>query len=104
MAVATVSLWRPNPGRIQDFLAAATQARKIHERLGSKVRLWQTAFGGQPNTLGYIIEHADWTAFGKFGQALESDSEWQQLLANYQADPPAELVQSSVITEPPGLT
>ncbi len=103
MAVATVSIWRPNPGRFQDFLGAVTQARKIHERLGGKVRVWQTAFGGQPNTLGYVIEHADWTAFGTFGQKLESDSEWQQLGANFQADPSGKLVQSSVISEPPGL-
>ena len=104
MAVATVAIWRPIPGRFQDFVARVAQARKIHERLGGKVRVWQTQFGGTPMTLGYVIEHHDWVGFGKFGAAMESDSEWQQLTADYLADPSGELVQSSVISEPPELS
>ncbi len=51
MAVATVSIWRPNPGRFQDFLGAVTQARKIHERLGGKVRVEPTLNEPPPDDL-----------------------------------------------------
>ncbi len=54
-------------------------------------------------TFGYVIEHADWNKFGQFGAKLESDTEWQQLTADYLANPSAELVQSSVVAEPPEL-
>ncbi len=103
MAVASIGIWRPVPGRSQDFFAAVAQARKIHERLGGKVRIWQTQFGGTPMTFGYVIEHADWNKFGQFGAKLETDTEWQQLTTDYLANPSAELVQSSVVAEPPEL-
>jgi hypothetical protein len=101
--IATVSTWRPRDGKLQDFVARVATAKKIHERLGAKVRVWQTAFGGQPLTVGYVIEHAGWEAFGKFGQKLEADSEWQQFWTDALSHPAADLLQNSVVTEIPGL-
>jgi hypothetical protein len=102
-AVATIATWRPRDGKLQDFIARVATAKKIHERLGAKVRVWQTAIGGEPFALGYVIEHESWTAFGKFGEKMEADSEWQTFWADATAHPSGDLIQNSVVTEARGL-
>ncbi len=102
-AIAQVATWRIRDGRLQDFMAIAATAKKIQQRLGGKVRVWQTAIGGQGMTVGYVIEHAGWEAFGSFAARLEADSEWQALVAKALENPTADLLQSSVIAEAPGL-
>jgi hypothetical protein len=98
-AVAQVATWRPRDGHLHDFMANVATAKKIHERLGAKVRVWQTTFGGQAMTIGYVIEHGGWEAFGKFGAKLEADSEWQNFWSNALLKPTADLLQNSVVTE-----
>ncbi len=102
-AVAQVATWRARDGKIQEFFANVATAKKIHERLGGKVRVWQTTIGGQPMSLGYVIEHAGWVEFGKFGEKLEKDTEWQSFWTNAMAHPTADLIQNSVVVEPPGF-
>ncbi len=101
-AVAQVASWRPRDGHLQEFMANVATARKIHERLGAKVRVWQTLFGGQAMTIGYVIEHAGWEAFGKFGAKLEADPEWQEFWGKAALHPTGDLLQNSVVTEAPG--
>jgi len=102
-AVSTIFLWRPRPGRLLDLIAAAAAGKKVHERLGGKVRAWNSQFGGESTTLGYVIEHADWKRFGEFTANLESDKEWQALMAGWtsQRDPIADLLGSQVVVEAP---
>jgi hypothetical protein len=102
-AVATIFIWRPRPGRLQDLMAAAAAGKKVHERLGGQVRAWNSQFGGEPMTLGYVIEHADWKKFGEFTAKLESDREWQTLMAGWtsQREPIADLLGSQVVVETP---
>lgn len=54
-------------------------------------------------SLAYVIEHAGWEAFGKFGAKLEADSEWQNFWSKASANPTAVLLQNSVVTEAAGL-
>jgi hypothetical protein len=102
-AVANVATWRPRPGRLQDFMAVVVRAKKIHTRLKGNVRVWNSQFGGEPLTVGYVIEVADWKAFGEFGANLETDPEWLALVAEWTAnrDAPAELIQSALFVEVP---
>jgi hypothetical protein len=102
-AVAQVATWRPREGRIQEFMANVATAKKIHERLGAKVRVWQSQFGGQAMSVGYVAEHAGWEAFGKFGAKLETDPEWQNFWSKATANPTADLLQNSVLTEATGF-
>jgi hypothetical protein len=102
-AIAQVATWRPREGHLQEFMANVATAKKIQERLGAKVRVWQSLFGGQSMSVGYVIEHSGWEAFGKFGAKLEADPEWQNFWAKAIANPTAELLQNSVLTEAPGL-
>ena len=41
MVIAQVAYWRPRPGRFEDFVKACNQARKIQQRLGGQVRIFQ---------------------------------------------------------------
>lgn len=100
-AIASISLWRPRDGKIADFMARVTTAKKIHERLGGKVRVWQSQFGGQPLSVGYVIETESWEAFGAFGAKMEKDAEWQQFWADALQNASADLLQNSVVTETP---
>ncbi|HEV2363618.1 MAG TPA: hypothetical protein VGS12_05390 [Caulobacteraceae bacterium] len=97
--ISTIATWRPRDGKTSEFLASAATAKKIHERLGAKVRLYSSTFGGQPTTLSYVLEHASWGALGAFGEKVEKDNEWQVFWAKANANPTADLVQNNVVSE-----
>jgi hypothetical protein len=100
-AIASISLWRPRDGKLQDFMARVATAKKIHERIGGTVRVWQSQFGGQPLSVGYVIETESWEAFGQFGAKLEQDSEWQQFWTDALQNSSGDLLENSVVTEIP---
>jgi hypothetical protein len=102
-AVLVVNVWRPRPGRFQDFMAVCTKAKRIHQRLGGKVRVYNAQFGGQPFTTLYTTEHADSNAFGAFGAKLETDAEWLALVNEWlgSREPSADLVDTRVNVEVP---
>jgi hypothetical protein len=99
MAVASISVWRARDGRQADFMANVATAKKIHERMGAKVRIWQTLFGPQTLTVGYVIEHRDWAAFADFTNKLQTDTEWQEFFTGALADPSADWLQNSLVSE-----
>jgi hypothetical protein len=101
MAIAQVATWRPRPGRFEHFIKVCNDARKIHQRLGAQVRIWQVQLGSNAGTVTYVIQHADGGAYGQFIDKLNGDGEWQQLVASFQKDPPAEPEQSSLLQELP---
>jgi hypothetical protein len=102
-AVASVNVWRPRPGRLQDFMAVVVRAKKIHERLRAKVRVWNSQWGGEPLSVGYVIELPDWRAVGEFAAKLEADPEWLALVAEFTSarDPVADLVRTQLSVEVP---
>jgi hypothetical protein len=102
-AVTMVSIWRPRDKRIQDFATDVAKAKKIQEGLGGHVRVWQTNFGGQPLTFIYTVEVGSWKAFGEFSEKIQSSPDWQKFWTQAQANPSADLLQNSVISEAPGL-
>jgi hypothetical protein len=99
MAVISVNIWRVRPGRLQEVLGYVGEARKIHERLGGRVRTWQPIIGGEPNTFSYVIEYEDIAAYGNFTNKVLADGEWQSFLQRLvgNTDPGAELVSSSLL-------
>jgi len=102
-AIASVATWRPRPGRLQDFMAVVVRAKKIHHRLKGTVRVWSSQFGGEPSTVGYVVEFTDWKAYGEFAAKLEADPEWLALVAEWSGnrDPAADLIHNSLVTEVP---
>ncbi len=101
MAIAPVAYGRPRPGRFEDVIKVGNQARKIHQRLGGEVRIFQGQLGSDAGTVAYVIDHADGAAFGQFIDKLNGDGEWQQLIASFQKDPPGEPVRSNLLQELP---
>ena len=101
MAITQAAYWRPRPGRFEDFIKACNHARKIHDRLGTQFRVLQVQLGADAGAVAYVIEHADGAAFGQFIDKLNGDGEWQQLVASFQRDPPAEQQRSNLLRDLP---
>lgn len=101
MALSQATTLRPRPGRYDDFIKVSSQVRKICQRLGAQVSVWQVQVGSNAGTVTVAIQHADGAAYGQFIDKLNTDGEWQQLIASFQKDPPAEFVQSNLLRELP---
>ncbi len=99
MAVAQVVQFRIVPGRNEEFAKNVAAGKKIHERLGGRVRVWTALIAG-PNTgiVSYVIEHDDLAAFADFSAKLTADPEWVEFTAKVlgRADP-AGLVQGATL-------
>jgi hypothetical protein len=105
MTIVSMNVWQPGPGRAADFAAGVSAAKKIHERLGARVTVWQTVVGGTPNTVAYTTEFDDMTAFGTFADKLATDEEWQAFwaAATSSTDAIATLVDTVLVSEVEGL-
>ncbi len=104
MAVAQVVQFQIVPGRNPEFMTNVAAGKKIHERLGGRVRVWAaTAAGPNTGTVSYVIEHDDLAAFASFSDKLAADSEWQEFLAKtlQRADPAGTLLGASLVNELP---
>ncbi len=96
MAVVSVITFRPLPGRLPEFLGSLPEAKKIHERLGARIRVLQAGPGPRPRTITYVQEFDDMVKYGEFAEKLNVDQEWQAFVAKVGADPPFEIVESSI--------
>jgi putative AlgH/UPF0301 family transcriptional regulator len=102
--VINTTQWKIHEGHLPDFLAAAEEYKKQHERLGAQVRMWVPLAGGQANTVLYVIEHADIAAYGAFMKKLTTDADYQKLVKGTQqqllVNPIAEMTASTLLSEP----
>ena len=102
MTVATITQWRPTQGRQQELLASVARAKQIHERLGARVRVWQSTMAG-PNAglLSYVMEFDDLAAYARTVEQLQTDGEWQTFVREVlqAADPVATMVSNGMATE-----
>jgi hypothetical protein len=105
MTIVSMNVWQPGPGRAADFAAGIGAAKKIHERLGARVSVWNTVVGGTPNSIAYTTEFDDMTSYGTFVDKLQADAEWQAFwgVATAEATPMATLVSSVLVSEVEGL-
>jgi len=103
MAIAQVFSWHPRPGRIADFMAIAKKADKIIRGHGATTRTLNSVSGGVAGGITYVIETANWKAFGDLEANLQTDKAWQALLAevNSTDKPTADLISSAVYSEIP---
>jgi Trp operon repressor len=105
MAVVQVATWSVEQGRMQDFLTNAATAKKIHERLGARVRVLQSFLAGEASgRVAYVIECADIAEWGSWTQKQQTDPEWQAFVAGVLSapDPGARLVSNSLASDIPG--
>ena len=101
MAIATVVQLQPRPGRYDETLKLLTDAKRIIERLGARVRVRSTVIGGEPNRISFISEVDDWVRFGELRAKIQSDSELQALQAKQRTDPSTDIFQTVVVEDLP---
>ena len=77
------------------------QGTKIVNRDGGKVRIWNTANGGQPGTVVIGIETANFKNYGEYAGKLEADTEWRAFLAGIEGErePAADLISTAMYVE-----
>jgi hypothetical protein len=103
MAIAQVYTFHPHPGRTADFMAIAKKADKIFRGLGATTQTINSVSGGVAGTILYVVETADWKAFGDVAAKLQTDKAWLALAAEMSSTdkPTADLLSSSVYSEIP---
>jgi hypothetical protein len=99
--ILQVFVWRPRSGKLSQFMKNVARGTKIVNRAGGKVRLWNTATGGEPGTIVVGIENANYKTFGEYAAKLEADPEWRAFLAELEGErePAADLVSSAMYVE-----
>lgn len=98
LAVAQVFQFRVTPGKNQEFNAQVGEAKKLQEKLGGHVRVWQATMAG-PNSglVSYVIEHENLAAFAAFSDKLASDAAWLAFVAKAFVANPAGTLLSAVL-------
>ncbi len=103
MAAVSVITFRPFTGRVPELLVSLSEAKRIHERLGARIRVLQAGAGPRPGTITYILEFDDMVKLGEFAEKSNADQEYQAFIAKAGANPPFEIVewgQASDLTLP----
>lgn len=101
MAVIAVTAWQINPGRGQQFISNVVEAKKIHERLGARVRVVQGGPGPRPGAVTYLLEFDDMVKYGEFVQKMAADAEWQAFWTRAQSDPSGEILEQGLAQDLP---
>jgi hypothetical protein len=104
MAVLQTTVWRIRPGKTPDFVANITTAKKIVTRLGAEARLLTQAVGTNAPCSIFIIQTADWKAYGELQTKMAADSEWQgffQKVVATNQNPAADLIGTGLSVEVP---
>ncbi len=96
MAAVSVITFRPFTGRVPELLGSLSEAKRIHERLGARIRVLQAGAGPRPGTITTVLEFDDMVKYGEFTEKLNADQEWQAFVAKVGANPPFEIVESSI--------
>jgi hypothetical protein len=106
MAVLQSSFWRVTPGANAEFMQAAGEAKKIHQRMGAEVAMvsWSSA-GSLSGTIAYGLNHADLGAWARFSDSGLQDAEWQAWIAKFMgsATPMATLLSQTTASDQPGF-
>ena len=103
MAITQVFTYTPRPGGLEQFIGIAKRADKILRGLGATTRTLSAIAGANPNAFIYVIETPDWKAYGELSSKLQTDKDWQKLVAEVGSTdkPSADLVSSAVYSEIP---
>jgi hypothetical protein len=96
MGALMVSRWRPNPGRLNDFMADVMTATGHIQRLGGRCRTLQAVIGGQPLTLTVSTAFEDLAHYGEFSDKLRVDEQWQSFWTAAIANPSGAQLRSGL--------
>ena len=99
MPIGTLSMMRPVPGRLDDFISRLGEAKKIMERNGAKVSFHRMVAGSEPEGVLYVSEVADWDAYAKCAKKMEADKDWEALDRKSADDPAAQMISGGILQE-----
>jgi hypothetical protein len=99
MAISQVTVLRPLPNRLEDFLSHLQTAKSIFEKSGATVHFHRTVAGSEPNAVLLTSTVADWGAWAKAAKAVEGNADYQAFERQTANDPAAEVVSSGIVEE-----
>ena len=99
MPIGTLSMLRPVPGRLDDFISRLGDAKRIMERAGAKVSFHRTVAGSEGDGVLYVAEVKDWDAYAKCAKKIEADKDWEALDRLSANDPAAEMLSTGILQE-----
>src|SRR5271168_4033170 len=102
-AVSQLLFLKPQPGRLEALMRDLVRAQKIVKRAGATLRAWNEVSGPNAGAIAVVIEHSDWKEFGNYMANIESDRDWQSLMAEINAakSPNAERLGTGINVEIP---
>src|SRR5271166_6528547 len=101
MAVLATTTWKVHPGKMQDFIAHVTEAKKMIERHGAKLRLLARTTGTDAPCHVTAVEYADWNAFGEQQAKMQGDAQWMAFLQKIGKEPAAVAIATGLAVEVP---
>jgi len=102
-AIASVAVWRPRTGSAAGLHGGGGAGEEDPRAAGWESAVWSSQFGGEPQSVGYVIETAGLEGLRRFGSKLAADPEWLALVAEWASarEPAADLLRNQVSVELP---
>jgi hypothetical protein len=99
MAISQVSLLRPLPNRLDDFISRMQTAKSIYEKVGATVHTHRTVAGPEGNAVLFSSTVDDWDAWAKAAKASEGNADFQAFERLNANDPAGEVISTGIIEE-----
>ncbi len=99
MAVTALNVFRTQPGKLAEHLAASTEALGHLRRLGIQAMTVQAMAGTDIGTITTSIGCANNAAWAQMAQTVGGDPEWQAFWGRVSAHPSAIQVESSLFVD-----
>jgi len=99
MAISQVSLLRPLPNRLDDFISRLQTAKSLFEKSGATVHFYRTVAGSEPNAVLFTSTVDDWDAWAKAAKATEGNADYQAFERQTADDPAAEILSTGILEE-----
>ena len=99
MAISQVSLLRPLPNRLDDFITRLNTAKSLFEKNGATVHFYRTVAGSEANAVLFTSTVADWDAWAKAAKATEGNADYQEFERQNANDPAAEILSTGILEE-----
>jgi hypothetical protein len=99
MAISQVTLLRPLPNRLDDFVSRLKTAKTLFEKNGATVHFYRTVAGSESNAVLLTSTVDDWDAWAKAAKATEGSADYQAFERESANDPAAEILSSGILEE-----
>ena len=99
MTIVHSTVTRTKPGRLQDAIAGAVEAKKLFERIGAPdSRLLMAQIAGEQSGSGvFVTEFASGEEWGAFNDALYADTELQAFAERFDGDGSPVMMESTSV-------